>query len=221
MSWGGLGDKELIHKYYIAKERLERDFGLEVVIMPHALKGSDFVYNHPELRAKDFMDAIKDKTIKAIFCAIGGSDFVRILPYMDYDVIRNNPKIFMGYSDTTVSHFVMNKAGVVSYYGPSIMCEFGEYVKMIDYTENAVQNDPVQNAAFICCIDVLAELVEKYGDKVLDTISDGVNSSNVCDYIFIANGMSVLCEAEKITNADILKAYVQVAYANGLIAKSA
>ena len=82
-------------------------------------------------------------------------------------------------------------------------------------------NDPVQNAAFICCIDVLAELVEKYGDKVLDTISDGVNSSNVCDYIFIANGMSVLCEAEKITNADILKAYVQVAYANGLIAKSA
>ena len=70
-------------------------------------------------------------------------------------------------------------------------------------------------------IDVLAELVEKYGDKVLDTISDGVNSSNVCDYIFIANGMSVLCEAEKITNADILKAYVQVAYANGLIAKSA
>lgn len=140
LSWGGLGDKDLIHKYYIAKERLERDFGLEVVVMPHALKGSDFVYNHPELRAKDFMDAIKDKTIKAIFCAIGGSDSVRILPYMDYDVISNNPKIFMGYSDTTVSHFVMNKAGVVSYYGPSIMCEFGEYVKMIDYTENAVQN---------------------------------------------------------------------------------
>ena len=48
-------------------------------------------------------------------------------------------------------------------------------------------NDPVQNAAFICCIDVLAELVEKYGDKVLDTISDGVNSSNVCDYI-VVNG---------------------------------
>lgn len=81
--------------------------------------------------------------------------------------------------------------------------------------------DPVQNAAFICCIDVLAELVEKYGDKVLDAISDGVNSSNVCDYIFIANGISVLYEAEKITNADILKAYVQLAYDDGLIAKSA
>lgn len=82
-------------------------------------------------------------------------------------------------------------------------------------------NDPVQNAAFICCIDVLAELVEKYGDKVLDAISDGVNSSNVCDNIFIANGISVLCEAEKTTNADIIKAYVHLAYSDVLIAKSA
>lgn len=82
-------------------------------------------------------------------------------------------------------------------------------------------NDPVQNAAFICCIDVLAELVEKYGDMVLDAISNDMNSSSACDYIFIANERSVLCEVEKITNADILKAYVQLAYDDGLIAKSA
>ena len=140
LSWGGLGDKKLIHKYYIAKERLENDFGLEVVTMPNALKGSKFVYEHPELRAKDLMDAFKDKTIKGIFSAIGGDDSVRLLPYIDYDIIKNNPKIFMGYSDTTVSHFIMRKAGLVSYYGPSIMCEFGEYVKMFDYTKEAVEN---------------------------------------------------------------------------------
>ncbi len=140
LSWGGLGDKELIHKYYIAKERLENDFGLEVVTMPNALKGSEFVYNHPELRAKDLMDAFKDETLKGIFCAIGGDDSIRLLPYIDYEVIKNNPKIFMGYSDTTISHFMLNKAGVVSYYGPSVMCEFGEYVKMFDYTKEAVEN---------------------------------------------------------------------------------
>lgn len=56
LSWGGLGDAKLIHKYDIAKERLERDFGLNVVAMPHALRGSEFVYAHPELRAKDLMD---------------------------------------------------------------------------------------------------------------------------------------------------------------------
>ena len=140
LSWGGLGDKNLIHKYYIAKERLENYFGLKVVTMPNALKGSDFIYNHPEARAKDLMEAFKDDTIKAIFCAIGGDDTIRLLPYIDYDVIKSNPKIFMGYSDTTVNHFMMNKAGLVSFYGPSILCEFGEYVKMSDYTKDAVEN---------------------------------------------------------------------------------
>ena len=140
LSWGGLGDEKLIHKYYIAKERLEKYFGLEVVTMPNALKGSDYVYNHPEARAKDLMDAFKDETIKGIFCAIGGDDTVRLLPYIDYDVIRNNPKIFMGYSDTTVNHLMMNKAGLVSFYGPSVMVEFGEYVNMFDYTREAVEN---------------------------------------------------------------------------------
>ena len=140
LSWGGLGDKNFIHKYYIAKERLEKDFGLEVIAMPNALKGSEFVYEHPEARAKDLMDAFKDKSIKGIFCAIGGDDTIRLLPYIDYDVIKNNPKIFMGYSDTTVNHFMMHKAGIVSFYGPTIMCEFGEYVKMFDYTKQAVEN---------------------------------------------------------------------------------
>lgn len=146
LSWGGLGDENLIHKYYIAKERLEKDFGLEVIAMPNALKGSEFVYNHPELRAKDLMDAFKDKSVKGVFCAIGGDDSVRLLPYIDYDILKNNPKIFMGYSDTTVSHFMMRKAGIISYYGPSIMCEFGEYVKMFDYTKEAVENILFKNS---------------------------------------------------------------------------
>lgn len=139
LSWGGLGDPEFIHKYKIAKQRLENDFGLEVVVMPHALSGTEFVYNHPELRSKDFMDALKDDSISAIFCAIGGDDTIRTLPYIAFEVIRQNPKIFMGYSDTTVNHFMMYKAGVGSFYGPSIMCEFGEYVSMFDYTVEAVR----------------------------------------------------------------------------------
>lgn len=140
LSWGGLGDDALIHKFHIAKQRLENDFGLEVVVMPHALKGSEFVANHPELRAKDLMDAFMDKSINGIFCAIGGDDTIRTLPYVDLDIIHNNPKVFMGYSDTTTNHFMMFKAGLVSFYGPSIMCEFGEYVKMFDYTNEAVHD---------------------------------------------------------------------------------
>lgn len=140
LSWGGLGDDCFIRKYHIAKERVEKDFGLEVVCMPNALKGSKFVANHPELRAKDLMDAFADNSISAIFCAIGGDDTIRILPYIDFDIIKNNPKIFMGYSDSTINHFMMYKAGLISFYGPSIMCEFGEYVNMLDYTQKAVKD---------------------------------------------------------------------------------
>ena len=140
LSWGGLGDEEFVHKYHIAKKRLEDDFGLEVVPMPHALSGSKFVDKHPELRAKDLMDAFEDKTISAVFCAIGGDDTIRILPYINFNIIKDNPKIFMGYSDSTVNHLMMYKVGLVSFYGPSIMCEFGEYVKMFDYTKEAVKD---------------------------------------------------------------------------------
>lgn len=140
LSWGGLGDESLIHKYYIAKERLENEFGLEVIPMTHALKGSEFVANHPELRAQDLMDAFKDPSVSAVFCAIGGDDTIRLLPYVNLAVIRNNPKIFMGYSDSTINHFMMYKAGLVSFYGPSVMCEFGEYVSMFEYTKAAVRD---------------------------------------------------------------------------------
>jgi muramoyltetrapeptide carboxypeptidase LdcA involved in peptidoglycan recycling len=140
LSWGGLGDKEFIHKYDLAKQRLGGEFGLNVIPMPHALKGSEFVANNPELRAKDLMDAFKDNSIDAIFCAIGGDDTIRILPFIDFDVIRDNPKIFMGYSDSTANHLMMYKAGLTSFYGPSVMCEFGEYVSMFDYTKNAIKS---------------------------------------------------------------------------------
>ena len=149
LSWGGLGDENFIHKFNIAKARLENDFGLEVVCMPHALKGSAFVQQHPELRAKDLMDAFADVSISAVFCAIGGNDTIRTLPFINFETIRMNPKIFMGYSDSTINHFMMRKAGLVSFYGPSVMCEFGEYVKMFDYTSKAVW-------------DILFETWEKY-----------------------------------------------------------
>ena len=140
LSTGLLGEESLIHKYEIAKERLENDFGLEVVVMENTLKGITYLCNHPEKRAEDLMNAFKDKSIKGIFCAIGGTDTIRLLPFIDFDVIKNNPKIFMGYSDSTVNHFMMHKADLVSFYGPSIMCEIADYGKMPDNVSEAIKN---------------------------------------------------------------------------------
>lgn len=140
LSSGMLGEDWAIHKLDIAKERLEKDFGLKVVVMPNALKGIEFLDKHPELRAKDLMDAFKDKSIKAIFNAVGGGDTIRLLPYIDFDIIKNNPKIFTGFSDTTVNHFMMQKAGIVSYYGASLMNNWTEYIKINDYTLDSLNN---------------------------------------------------------------------------------
>lgn len=140
LSAGTLGEPWAIHKLHIARERLENDLGLQVVVMPNALKGIEYLDEHPEARASDLMDAFRDKEIKAIFNAIGGDDSIRLLPYIDLDVIRDNPKIFTGFSDTTSNHLMMYKAGLVSYYGASIMTNFAEYVKINDYTLQMIRD---------------------------------------------------------------------------------
>lgn len=138
LSSGTLGEAFAIHRYYIAKERLEKNYGLKVLTMPNALKGRKYLYEHPEARASDLMEAFKNKEVKAIFNAIGGDDTIRLLPYIDFDVIKNNPKIFTGFSDTTSNHFMMYKAGLMSYYGASVLTNFSEYVKINDYTAEMI-----------------------------------------------------------------------------------
>jgi hypothetical protein len=51
-------------------------------------------------------------------------------------------------------------------------------------------------AAFVCCIDILAELIEKYGDRVIDAISKDTITNAKCDYTFFTNGINVVCELE-------------------------
>jgi len=94
---------------------------------------------HPEARASDLMEAFADPSIRAIISTIGGDDSIRLLPFLDFVLIRNNPKIFLGYSDSTVTHFACFKAGVVSFYGPSIMAGFGENGGLFPYMASAVR----------------------------------------------------------------------------------
>lgn len=147
-SWGGAGEPELRWRYELGVQRLEDVFGLHVIAMPNSLKGSDYLYENPQARADDLMAAFKDDTIKAIIANIGGEDSIRLLPYIDFDVIRKNPKILMGYSDVTVCHLFCHKAGLSSYYGPAILTDFAENVEMDPYTVEMIHrtlfsNEPI------------------------------------------------------------------------------
>lgn len=140
LSSGIFGEKFCSHEVEIAKKRLE-DYGFEVVFMPHALAGADYVHNHPEDRAKDLKEAVLDPEIKAIFTAIGGDDTYRTIPYLMDDPefvegVKNNPKIFSGFSDTTINHLMFYKLGLKTFYGPCIMIDLAELDdEMLPYTK--------------------------------------------------------------------------------------
>ncbi|GAF63352.1 hypothetical protein BTS2_0243 [Bacillus sp. TS-2] len=144
-SWGGAGDSDLIWRYHQGVERLESIFGLEIVPMPNSLKGSEYLYQHPKARAEDLLLAFSDPSIKGVFANIGGEDSVRLLPYIDYKIIENHPKIFMGYSDVTISHLICHKAGLSSFYGPAILTDFAENVAMDSYTIEMVNRTLFSN----------------------------------------------------------------------------
>ena len=100
-SWGG--PATFPHRYEAGKRQLQEAFGVTVVEMPHALHSAEWLERNPQARADDLMEAFRDPSIKAIFSTIGGDDSIRLLRYLDPEVMRSNPKIVMGYSDTTVT----------------------------------------------------------------------------------------------------------------------
>ena len=72
-----------------------------------------------ELRAKEINDFFSDKEVKAIFCMKGGWGCARILDKLNYDTIKNNPKIIMGFSDiTSLLIGITSKTGLVTFHGP-------------------------------------------------------------------------------------------------------
>lgn len=162
LSSGLAGEEMFRHRYELGKKRLEQ-LGFNVVTMKNALKGIEYLYNHPEKRAEDFMEAILDKDIKGIICNIGGDDTIRLLPYIDFEAIANNPKVFMGYSDTTINHFMMQKAGVISYYGPAVMTDFAENNNMHTYTLKYINEVLLENRE-----DIVIKSSDKWTSEYLD-----------------------------------------------------
>lgn len=142
LSSGMLGEEFCSHNIEIGVERLKK-YGLEPVFMPNALKGIAYLKQHPEARASDLKHAFMDDSIAGIICAIGGDDTYRLLPYLLEDkefvqAIQEHPKLFTGFSDTTINHLMFYKLDLTTYYGPTFICDLGEIAnEMLPYTEEA------------------------------------------------------------------------------------
>lgn len=120
-------------------KRIKEVLQLNPVEFPTARQNPDYLAQNPQARAEDINAAFSDSSIKAVIATIGGNDQIRILPYLNKEIIRANPKIFMGYSDCTNFHLFLWNLGIISYYGGSVMTQFAMGGGMHEYTVDAIK----------------------------------------------------------------------------------
>lgn len=96
-----------------------RAFGWEPVVGAHVLDRYSYFAARDDARLDDLNSALRDDRIDAIWCIRGGYGMMRILPGVDFDALRRNPRAVMGYSDITALHAGVNRcAGIISYHAP-------------------------------------------------------------------------------------------------------
>ena len=116
----------------IANKRFE-DFGLKLSFGKHVEEIDDFASTNIQSRIEDLHQAFGDKNVKAIITVIGGFNSNQLLKYINWDLIKNNPKIFCGFSDiTALNNSFYAKTGLVTYSG-SHYSSFGQEL-YFDYT---------------------------------------------------------------------------------------
>lgn len=128
-----------------AKKRLE-DMGYRVSFGKNIFSDG-IVSGSVESRVEDLHDAFKDPKVKAIFSVIGGFNSNELLPYLDYDLIKNNPKIILGYSDiTALQNAIYARTGLVTYSGPHFS-SFGEKLGF-DYSQEYFNKAVVEGGVY-------------------------------------------------------------------------
>lgn len=130
--------------YWIEPERLQRALGVFEAAGYEPVPGKstglrEFKFSgSAEARAADIMAMFEDDSIDAIVCARGGYGGNRVLPLLDYDAIRANPKIFMGFSDITgFLASIAQRTGLVTFHGP-MLTTFGR--KTVQYNLDTIQS---------------------------------------------------------------------------------
>lgn len=90
----------------------------------------------PQERAQEFMELILDPSVDGLISTIGGNNSSSLIPYLDFKAIREQQKVICGYSDVTSLHLAILKlAGLRTFYGPAVMCWFGDWPDGIPESE--------------------------------------------------------------------------------------
>ncbi len=135
-SWGG--GAEFPHRVERGVAYLE-SLGFRVKVARHAMNSIGYVSDTAENRVADIHEMFLDPEVRVLISEIGGDHSCHLLPLLDFDLIRENPTILMGYSDVTVLNVaIWVKTGLVTFNGPAVMIELAEYPEVFGYTERSM-----------------------------------------------------------------------------------
>jgi muramoyltetrapeptide carboxypeptidase len=110
--------------------------GLDVRLMPNAARSDGWASASPEDRVRDLHAAFEDDEVAVVLCGIGGNHSNQLLPFLDFELIREHPKVFQGYSDITVLHWAFAvHAGLGTFHGPALVPELGEFPQVLEDTD--------------------------------------------------------------------------------------
>jgi len=123
-SWGGPATYP--HVFDLGLANLRELLGVRVKEYPTTRLDATLLHHDPQARARDLNAAFADPEVKAIIASIGGDDSIRLLPYLDSESVAANPKIVMGFSDTTILLTFAAQLGLVTFNGPSVMAGFAQ-----------------------------------------------------------------------------------------------
>lgn len=141
------------HRIENAQNYLEK-MGYKVKYAKHARENRDYVSSDEKNRVDDIHEMFADPSVSAIICTIGGNHSNQLLKYLDFNLIRKNPKIFLGYSDISVLHYAfLKEASLQTFYGPCLMTQFGDYPEPLDYTINYFKVALTQNEKNIGAVE--------------------------------------------------------------------
>ena len=102
--------------------------GFKVRYTPNMLVRKGYLGGTDRQRADDINAFFADESINGIICGRGGYGCGRILPYLDYEVIKSHPKVFMGYSDITAMLYAIYKnAGLICFHGPMGTSDYNDF----------------------------------------------------------------------------------------------
>ncbi len=105
-----------------------RSFGFKVKPGEHLYKRHGYLAGEDKQRASDVNKMFADKGVDAVYCLRGGYGSPRILPHLDYDLIKKNPKVIVGYSDVTaLLNAIYSKTNLVTFHGPIAKQNFTDY----------------------------------------------------------------------------------------------